>query len=89
MIFEPITLTFYPENDITGFIPIIILILFIIFILAADFLQRLTKRIKQQVNTCKYKINQYKFNKFYQNIIDNKILLSSRELEQVKNNFNL
>lgn len=89
MIFEPITLTFYPENDITGFIPIIILILFIIFVIAADFLQRLTKRIKQQVNICKYKINQYRFNKFYQNIIDNKILLSSRELEQVKNNFNL
>ena len=88
---QPITMSFTPDNDITGFIIPLLLFLFIVTILFIAAIESVYNKVKAKLKAINKRIKQRKaekkYNTFYKSIIDNKILLSAYELQTIKNNY--
>lgn len=88
---QPNTMSYTPDNDITGFIIPLLLFLFIISILFIGVIESVYNKVKTKVKAVSKRIKQRKaqkkYNTFYKSIIDNKILLSAHELQTIKNNY--
>lgn len=88
---QPVTMSYTPDNDITGFIIPLLLFLFMVSILFIAAIESVYNKAKTKVKAVNKRIKQRKaeknYNTFYKSIIDNKILLSANELQTIKNNY--
>lgn len=86
-----ITMSYTPDDDITGFIIPLLLFLFIATILFIAAIEAVYNKAKAKIKAVNKRIKQRKalkkYNTFYKSIIDNKILLSAHELQTIKNKY--